>query len=266
MVPDPYKALGLPHEASQDDIKKAYRKLALKLHPDRLARRNVSPEEINTATSKFSAVTSAYAILSDQRRKRDYDHIYKYGGYDDLPEAKPQRTESRQDSNTSFRQGPPQMGIGYSLADPITYILSHGKIRSVAVAGVNIPSRFHMATSPEGGFRLSFSSAHVKESSSGTVEFKSKTTQFSGGKKFSKVETTTIHNDGRKEVIIEGDDYVERRVSTAPRRTRSRRVAPEDDDLTHKGDERPWYMNAWNGLRDNIENCATNPCGAIAVQ
>ena len=52
MVADPYKALGLGHDASKDDIKKAYRSLAMKLHPDRLTRNQASEEEMHEATTK----------------------------------------------------------------------------------------------------------------------------------------------------------------------------------------------------------------------
>jgi hypothetical protein len=152
------------------------------------------------------------------------------------------------------------MGIGYTISDPISYILSQGKIRSTAVAGVSIPSRFHLANAPAGGVRVSLSSGEIKESPSGTLQFTSKTTQFAQGRRFSKVETTTLHQDGRKESVIEGDDYIERKFSAAPKR--KRRPSQDDDDLTHTGDELPWYMTAWNGIRENLCN---NPCGPISV-
>jgi curved DNA-binding protein CbpA len=264
MVPDPYKILGLTHEASQDELKKAYRKLAMMLHPDRLTRMQATPEQIRIATSKFAAVTSAYSLLSDEKRKRDYDHIYKYGGFDDPPEKTTPQTKTYETSSTSKKRVP-QMGIGYSICDPFTYIISQGKVRSQAVAGISIPSRFHMPNTPERGFRVSFSQGNLQESSSGSVHCQTTTTQFASGKKFSKVETTIIHSDGRKEVTIEGDDYIERRFSTAPKRKRRTSNGKGKDDLTHGGDELPWYMSAWNGLRDNLQVCATNPCGAISV-
>ena len=158
------------------------------------------------------------------------------------------------------------MGIGYSMYDPFSYIVSQGKVRSKSVAGVSIPSRFNMIHSQDGGFRLSFSSGQLKESPSGTLHMTTKTTQFARGKKFRKEERRTLHQDGRKEVIIEGDDYVERRFSTTPKRSRrpSRPTDEENDDLTTAGDDLPWYMSAWNGLRDNIQMC-TNPCIAMSV-
>jgi curved DNA-binding protein CbpA len=265
MVPDPYLALGLPHDASQVQIKRAYRRLALRYHPDRLQRINASQEEMQRATSEFAACAQAYSLLSDERRKREYDHIYKFGGYDALPQKNTGRNspDQQENSNPNKRQVP-QKGIGYTVVDPFSYIMSQGKVKSKAVAGVTIPSRFNMTHAPGGGFRLSFSSGQLQESPSGTIEYTSKTTQFAHGKKFSKVETTTLHNDGRKEVIIEGDDYVERRISKAAKR--KRRSSRDKDDLTHTGDELPWYMSAWNGLRDNLTMCTNSCTGTISVQ
>ncbi|MEX2007502.1 MAG: DnaJ C-terminal domain-containing protein [Candidatus Levyibacteriota bacterium] len=62
---DYYQALGLSKNASPDEIKKAYRKLALEYHPDR----NKSKE----AEAKFKEVTKAYEVLSDSQKKQTYD-------------------------------------------------------------------------------------------------------------------------------------------------------------------------------------------------
>lgn len=69
---DYYKILGIPRNASDDDIKKAYRKKALIHHPDRHA--NSSPEERKEQELKFKEVGEAYTILSDQRKKMCYDN------------------------------------------------------------------------------------------------------------------------------------------------------------------------------------------------
>lgn len=61
---DPYGILGVDRGSSEDDIKKAYRKLALKLHPDK------NPDE---DPETFKRVTRAYGILSDPERKKKYD-------------------------------------------------------------------------------------------------------------------------------------------------------------------------------------------------
>eukprot|EP00804_Cyclotella_cryptica_P024248 CCRYP_012536-RA/>CCRYP_012536-RA protein AED:0.22 eAED:0.22 QI:342/1/1/1/1/1/2/123/413 len=82
---DPYKALGLGHDATPSQIKATYRKLALKYHPDRQTRRqsegNATPNDA-TPTDKFVEIAAAYALLSDPVRKREYDHLYKFGAFD----------------------------------------------------------------------------------------------------------------------------------------------------------------------------------------
>lgn len=60
-----YKILHLKESATEDDIKKAYRKLALRLHPDK----NSSPE----ADEKFKEVAEAYDILIDKKKRKVYD-------------------------------------------------------------------------------------------------------------------------------------------------------------------------------------------------
>lgn len=68
---DYYKILGIGRNASDDEIKKAYRKKALVHHPDRHA--NSSAEERKEEELKFKEVGEAYAILSDARKKQRYD-------------------------------------------------------------------------------------------------------------------------------------------------------------------------------------------------
>ena len=66
MATDPYALLGVPRAASDDDIKKAYRKLAKELHPDR---NQGNPK----ASERFSAVTNAYDLLSDKDKRARFD-------------------------------------------------------------------------------------------------------------------------------------------------------------------------------------------------
>ncbi|CZT24964.1 related to molecular chaperone (DnaJ superfamily) [Ramularia collo-cygni] len=66
---DPYEVLSIKdRSASQDDIKRAYRKAALKYHPDKAAEADKA-----TAHTKFQEVACAFAVLSDERRRRRYD-------------------------------------------------------------------------------------------------------------------------------------------------------------------------------------------------
>jgi molecular chaperone DnaJ len=65
-VKDPYKALGVDRKASDEDIKKAYRKLAREYHPDR-------NQGDKNAEERFKEVQEAYSILSDPKKRKDYD-------------------------------------------------------------------------------------------------------------------------------------------------------------------------------------------------
>ncbi len=64
---DYYEVLGISKSASADEIKKAYRKLALEWHPDR----NKSPN----ANEKFKEINEAYAVVSDPKKKETYDQF-----------------------------------------------------------------------------------------------------------------------------------------------------------------------------------------------
>ena len=63
---DYYKILGVSKEASAGDIKKAYRKLALKYHPDQ-------NKGDKSAENKFKEISEAYAVLSDPEKRKNYD-------------------------------------------------------------------------------------------------------------------------------------------------------------------------------------------------
>uniref|UniRef100_A0A663EN08 DnaJ heat shock protein family (Hsp40) member B8 n=1 Tax=Aquila chrysaetos chrysaetos TaxID=223781 RepID=A0A663EN08_AQUCH len=68
---DYYKVLGLQKSASQDDVKKSYRKLALKWHPDK------NPSNKVEAEKQFKAVAEAYEVLSDPQKRLLYDRSVK---------------------------------------------------------------------------------------------------------------------------------------------------------------------------------------------
>ena len=65
---DFYQTLGVPKNASQDDVKKAFRKLAREHHPDKLAATGVPPELRCAATRRLAAINAAYDEIVAQRR------------------------------------------------------------------------------------------------------------------------------------------------------------------------------------------------------
>ncbi|KAK8085124.1 chaperone dnaJ 6 [Apiospora hydei] len=66
---NPYEVLALERSATGDQIKSAYRKLALKHHPDKVT----DPSQKQEATQKFQEIAFAYAVLSDPARRKRYD-------------------------------------------------------------------------------------------------------------------------------------------------------------------------------------------------
>ena len=69
-----YDVLEIKPDASEDEIKKAYKTLSKKWHPDK------NPDNVDEATKKFQSIAEAYAILSDQEKKQRYD---QFGSMDD---------------------------------------------------------------------------------------------------------------------------------------------------------------------------------------
>jgi len=72
-MPDYYKVLGVPRDATDAQLKKAYRKLALKWHPDK------NPDNREAAAEKFKEVGEAYAVLSDKKKRATYDQFGEDG-------------------------------------------------------------------------------------------------------------------------------------------------------------------------------------------
>lgn len=71
MGKDYYKILGISRNATDEDIKKAYRKLALKYHPDK--------NKAKDAEEKFKEVAEAYEVLSDKKKREIYDQVGEEG-------------------------------------------------------------------------------------------------------------------------------------------------------------------------------------------
>jgi curved DNA-binding protein len=72
LVQDYYEILGVSKNASTKDIKKAYRKLALKYHPDRAKESGIDPKD---AEERFKKIGEAYSVLSDADKRRQYDQF-----------------------------------------------------------------------------------------------------------------------------------------------------------------------------------------------
>jgi molecular chaperone DnaJ len=72
---DYYQILNVSQGASTQDIKKAFRRLALQYHPDR------NTENVREATEKFKEINEAYEVLGDEQRRWQYDRLVNLSSY-----------------------------------------------------------------------------------------------------------------------------------------------------------------------------------------
>ena len=75
MQNDPYKVLGVSSTASQDDIKKSYRKLAKKWHPDM----HIKDKDKEEAEHEFKKISEAYQVVGDPEKRKQHDNIASFG-------------------------------------------------------------------------------------------------------------------------------------------------------------------------------------------
>jgi DnaJ-class molecular chaperone len=78
MAKDYYRVLGVPKNASDAEIKKAYRKLAMQYHPDR------NPGKEKWANEKFKEINEAYGVLGDPQKRGQYDQFGTVGNIGDI--------------------------------------------------------------------------------------------------------------------------------------------------------------------------------------
>ena len=126
---DYYGILGVGRTASQDDIKKAYRKLARKYHPD--VSKDPKGEE------KFKEIAEAYQTLKDTEKRAAYDHL---GSYQPGQEFEPSRDWGKE-FNTQFNDGNASFE-GVDLSDLLASLARHrqsGGGGGRANAGFQIP-------------------------------------------------------------------------------------------------------------------------------
>ncbi|KAF2141818.1 uncharacterized protein K452DRAFT_358896 [Aplosporella prunicola CBS 121167] len=123
-APDYYKILDIAPKATQQQIRDAYKKAALKHHPDRVAAD--SPERA-ARTKRFQQINDAYYTLSDPTRRRDYDSARSFnnwtGGFDDPEEEIPTDNQQQQQQQQtggggwSFPSGFPWSAFGFGAND-----------------------------------------------------------------------------------------------------------------------------------------------------
>ncbi len=159
---DPYEILGVARSASQEEIKKAYRALAKKLHPD------VNPGD-KAVEQRFKDVSAAYDLLSDKERRRQFDageigadgsprrhgpfrHQYRTdsaGGFDfgfggiDIDDLFSDLFGRGRGAQTKYRTSPKGQDLTFSVSVPFVEAMRGGSRRVSLVSGktldINLP-------------------------------------------------------------------------------------------------------------------------------
>ncbi|XP_076039124.1 dnaJ heat shock protein family (Hsp40) member B6 mrj [Oratosquilla oratoria] len=123
---DYYKVLEIGRTATNSDIKKAYRRLALKWHPDK------NPDNQDDATKKFKEISEAYEVLSDEKKRKIYDQYGKEGlqpGGGPTRTSRTGRTRSHHHYDTDFDftfhfRDPEEVFREFFSGDPIADLFS----------------------------------------------------------------------------------------------------------------------------------------------
>lgn len=135
MATDYYKILGVPKGATAEEIKKEYRKLALKYHPDR------NPNN-KSAEDNFKKISEAYAVLSDPEKRKQYDSF----GSDNFSQRFSQEDIMRdfdlgkilRDLGFDFGGGPKRGGFRYESTDPFGGIFGGARQQNVPRKGQDL--------------------------------------------------------------------------------------------------------------------------------
>jgi curved DNA-binding protein CbpA len=95
-----YDILGVSRTASQDEIKKAFRKLAMENHPDKF--QNCSQEEIDRRTKIFQKISNAYDILGNEKKRQEYD--LEFAEYERCQAERARQEQQRRAEQRSYSE------------------------------------------------------------------------------------------------------------------------------------------------------------------
>jgi len=158
MSNDYYAILGVSKDAGADQIKKAYRKLAMQYHPDK------NPGKEEWANQKFKEINEAYAVLGDPEKRKRYDRYGTAGNVGDIFGSQYTRT-GFEDMMKDFRGA----GLNYDFMDGIFGDLMKNKGFSFRVYSTG----FGSASSGSGtGFRLDDLFRQLYKKPRASVEYK----------------------------------------------------------------------------------------------
>ena len=143
MAKDYYQILGVPKTASQEQIKKTYRKLAMQFHPDR------NPGKEQWANEKFKEINEAFGVLGDPQKRQQFDQFGTVGNIGDIFGSPFTRT-TFEDLMKDFRGS----GLGFDFLDDIFGGMFKGRGFSFRTFGRSPGSRRKVRFEAPGGINL----------------------------------------------------------------------------------------------------------------
>ena len=186
---DYYEILGVTKDATDDVIRRAYKKLAIKWHPDKHV------DDKKEAEEKFKEISEAYSVLSDPKKRREYDNggidFEGFGGFDDFDPFSMFDNFFGHGRHGGFGNFDNFGKFGFDDDDDDFF----GKDFKNFKMGKNF------------GFKMGFDDDDDffgKNFGGGFGQGKSikKTTQIINGKKITRTETTTIDSNGNKKTVV----------------------------------------------------------------
>jgi curved DNA-binding protein CbpA len=201
---DPYKVLGIPHDASDQDIKRAYKKAALQYHPDR----NVDKASCAADTeTKMALINEAYSILKDKDKKKEYDHLHRYGGAgcdfnNHYIHTQRQNSANGNNRRHSSFHGTEKNDDNDDDDDDEQELHFHMNPALNPFLFINVPSgrrkrRTPLSSGGSGSFAFAFSSMSSHTAKDGRSKiFTRKYTQYQDGWKHIQIETATVDEFG----------------------------------------------------------------------
>jgi curved DNA-binding protein len=139
MPKDYYQILGVPRGASDAELKKAYRKLAMQYHPDR------NPGKEKWANEKFKKINEAYGVLGDLEKRKQYDQFGTVGKVGDIFGSDATKSTFG-DSMRDFGEA----GLGYDFLDSVFGEILRGQRSSFSFKTYSSPGgRVRFRTGPK---------------------------------------------------------------------------------------------------------------------